>query len=109
MRGLDYYNGTCFELKIGDLTDEINPKMAKISTEVLGSSQNTLLAGGRYDYLANQFGYSKGESLPAVGWAMGLSRVMMVTQYMEECKLLRIAERKPLVIGLISFVSKSET
>jgi histidyl-tRNA synthetase len=29
--------------------------------EIFGHSQNTLLAGGRYDYLASQFGFIKGE------------------------------------------------
>ena len=43
VRGLDYYNGTCFEIKTG-LTE---------SEGILGKSQNTLIAGGRYDYLAS--------------------------------------------------------
>jgi len=42
VRGLDYYNGTCFEVKIHSSEQK-----------VLGPSQNTLLAGGRYDYLAS--------------------------------------------------------
>jgi histidyl-tRNA synthetase len=39
VRGLDYYNGTSFEVKASN-------------TGSLGPSQSTLLAGGRYDYLA---------------------------------------------------------
>lgn len=39
VRGLDYYSGTAFEVKAAD-------------SGSLGPSQSTLLAGGRYDYLA---------------------------------------------------------
>ena len=44
-RGLDYYEHTCFEFKIND--------------KRLGRSQNTVLAGGRYDSLAQYLGYSR--------------------------------------------------
>jgi len=54
VRGLDYYSGTCFEVKMGQ------------------GSQNTLLAGGRYDQLARSFGSAA--PVPAVGWALGLDR-----------------------------------
>ena len=47
VRGLDYYNGTCFEIKMANAGD---PNGAG---SVLGPSQNTVLAGGRYDYLAS--------------------------------------------------------
>ena len=40
---------------------------------------------------------------------MGVSRIMMVTQYMEESRLLKLAERKPLVLGIVAHISKSET
>lgn len=57
VRGLDYYTGTVFELK------------------VLGSDlaqQNTICAGGRYDTLVEQFG---GPSTKAFGWAFGIERL----------------------------------
>jgi histidyl-tRNA synthetase len=56
VRGLDYYNLTVFEFV----------------TNRLGA-QGTICAGGRYDYLAEQLG---GKPLAAVGWAMGIERVL---------------------------------
>jgi histidyl-tRNA synthetase len=56
VRGMDYYNLTVFEFV----------------TNRLGS-QGTICAGGRYDYLAEQLG---GKPMPAVGWAMGVERVL---------------------------------
>jgi len=60
VRGLDYYNRTVFE----------------IITEDLGS-QGALLGGGRYDSLMKQMG---GPDTPAVGFAMGLERILMLLQ-----------------------------
>ena len=56
VRGLDYYNLTVFEF----VTDRLG-------------SQGTICAGGRYDYLIGQMG---GKPAPAVGWAMGVERVL---------------------------------
>ncbi|NMM07049.1 histidine--tRNA ligase [Polaromonas sp.] len=56
VRGLDYYNLTVFEFV----------------TERLGA-QGTICAGGRYDYLIEQMG---GKAAPAVGWALGVERVL---------------------------------
>ena len=56
VRGMDYYNLTVFEF----------------ITEHLGS-QGTICGGGRYDYLIEQIG---GKSAPAVGWALGVERVL---------------------------------
>lgn len=56
VRGLDYYNLTVFEFV----------------TEQLGA-QGTICGGGRYDYLIEQIG---GKQAPAVGWAMGVERVL---------------------------------
>jgi len=56
VRGLDYYNLTVFEF----VTDRLG-------------SQGTVCAGGRYDDLIAQIG---GKSAPAVGWAMGVERVL---------------------------------
>ncbi|GAA4355818.1 histidine--tRNA ligase [Variovorax defluvii] len=56
VRGLDYYNLSVFEF----VTDRLG-------------SQGTVCAGGRYDGLFEQLG---GKPAPAVGWAMGLERVL---------------------------------
>lgn len=56
VRGLDYYTRTVFEFQ----------------DPVLGG-QNALAAGGRYDRLVEEMG---GESVPAVGFSVGLERVM---------------------------------
>lgn len=58
VRGLDYYNRTVFEWV----------------TESLGS-QGTVLAGGRYDSLVGQLG---GKDTPAVGFAMGMERLVLL-------------------------------
>ena len=56
VRGLDYYNLTVFEF----VTDRLG-------------AQGTVCAGGRYDDLIVQIG---GKPAPAVGWAMGVERVL---------------------------------
>jgi histidyl-tRNA synthetase len=60
VRGLDYYSHTAFEFV----------------TDALGA-QGTVLAGGRYDGLAQQIG---GRQLPGIGWAAGVERLMMLTE-----------------------------
>jgi len=60
VRGLDYYNRTVFEWV----------------TTSLGS-QGTVLAGGRYDGLVEQLG---GKPTPAVGFAMGIERLVLLLQ-----------------------------
>ena len=60
VRGLDYYNGMVFEW----------------TTDVLGS-QGTVCAGGRYDNLSAQLG---GTKTPAVGFAMGLERLLLMLE-----------------------------
>ncbi len=56
VRGLDYYSHTVFEF----VTDELG-------------AQGTLCGGGRYDGLFELLG---GKPTPAVGWGMGLERVL---------------------------------
>ena len=56
VRGLDYYNRSVFEW---------------VTTEL--GAQGTVCAGGRYDGLVEQIG---GKSTPAVGFAMGMERLM---------------------------------
>ena len=60
VRGLDYYNRTVFEWV----------------TTALGA-QGTVCAGGRYDGLVEQLG---GKSTPAVGFAMGMERLVLLLQ-----------------------------
>ncbi|ENM3853464.1 histidine--tRNA ligase [Vibrio cholerae] len=60
VRGLDYYNRTVFEW----------------ITESLGS-QGTVCGGGRYDGLVEQLG---GKPTPAVGFAMGLERLVLMME-----------------------------
>ena len=57
VRGLDYYSHCVFEFKTED--------------KGLGQ-QSTVLAGGRYDKLAEQLGANP---TPAVGWALGIERL----------------------------------
>nr|YP_009393614.1 Histidine-tRNA ligase [Bostrychia simpliciuscula]ARW62176.1 Histidine-tRNA ligase [Bostrychia simpliciuscula] len=60
VRGLDYYNYTAFEIKEQSL-----------------GSQNTICGGGRYDQLIQQLG---GPKTPSVGWAIGIERLVIITQ-----------------------------
>ncbi|MCQ8849440.1 histidine--tRNA ligase [Alteromonas stellipolaris] len=64
VRGLDYYNRTVFEWV----------------TESLGS-QGTVCAGGRYDGLVEQLG---GKATPAVGFAMGMERLVLLLTTLSE-------------------------
>jgi histidyl-tRNA synthetase len=63
VRGLDYYNRTVFEW----VTDSLG-------------AQGTVCAGGRYDGLVEQLG---GKGTPAVGFAMGLERLVLLLQELE--------------------------
>ncbi len=63
VRGLDYYNRTVFEW----------------ITESLGA-QGTVCGGGRYDGLVEQLG---GKPTPAVGFAMGLERLVLMLDTLE--------------------------
>ncbi|MCM1441527.1 MAG: histidine--tRNA ligase, partial [Roseburia sp.] len=58
VRGLDYYSRTVFEF-----------------TSSAAGAQGTVLGGGRYDTLLEQMGE---KSVPAVGFAAGLERLLMV-------------------------------
>ena len=63
VRGLDYYNRTVFEW----VTDSLG-------------AQGTVCAGGRYDGLVEQLG---GKSTPAVGFAMGMERLVLLLTTLE--------------------------
>lgn len=60
VRGLDYYSHCVFEVK---------------SNSTLLGTQSTVLAGGRYDNLVETLG---GPSTPAVGWAIGMERLVLI-------------------------------
>lgn len=64
VRGMDYYNLTVFEF----VTDQLG-------------SQGTICGGGRYDYLIEQIG---GKPAPAVGWALGVERVLELLKEQEQ-------------------------
>ena len=60
VRGLDYYGHTAFE----------------ITSDQLGA-QATVCGGGRYDGLVEQLG---GSATPAIGWALGMERLLLVLE-----------------------------
>jgi histidyl-tRNA synthetase len=63
VRGLDYYTRTVFEFTAGSL-----------------GAQNAVCGGGRYDDLVAQLG---GPPTPAVGFALGIERLLMVLEAQE--------------------------
>jgi histidyl-tRNA synthetase len=64
VRGLDYYCKTVFEW----VTDKLG-------------AQGTVCGGGRYDGMVEQLG---GKPTPAVGWAMGVERMILLLQEMQQ-------------------------
>ena len=66
VRGLDYYCKTVFEW----VTDELG-------------AQGTICAGGRYDGLVEQLG---GKSTAAVGFALGMERILSLLEAQQEQK-----------------------
>ncbi|MBQ7266615.1 MAG: histidine--tRNA ligase [Firmicutes bacterium] len=63
VRGLDYYTRTVFEFVSEDI-----------------GAQGTVCGGGRYDNLVKECG---GQDTPAVGFAMGLERIMLLLEQQE--------------------------
>lgn len=63
VRGLDYYTHTAFEFELDGL-----------------GSQATVCGGGRYDRLVAELG---GPETPAVGWAIGMERLILLLQKAE--------------------------
>jgi histidyl-tRNA synthetase len=63
VRGLDYYTHTVFEIQSSDL-----------------GAQATVGGGGRYDGLVTELG---GPDTPAVGWAIGLERLIILLQQLQ--------------------------
>lgn len=64
VRGLDYYTHLAFEM----VSDHLG-------------AQATVCGGGRYDGLVQELG---GPATPAVGWAMGLERLVLLLQQLEQ-------------------------
>jgi len=69
VRGLDYYGKTVFEWVTDDL-----------------GSQGTICAGGRYDGLIEQLG---GKANHAIGFAMGMERLLLLIEQLEDVPLQR--------------------
>lgn len=67
VRGLDYYTHTAFEIQSDDL-----------------GAQATVCGGGRYDGLVALLG---GPDTPAVGWAIGLERLILLLQQLQNPSL----------------------
>lgn len=63
VRGLDYYSHTAFEIQSDDL-----------------GAQATVCGGGRYDGLVSELG---GPETPAVGWAIGMERLILLLQQLQ--------------------------
>ncbi|WP_017719258.1 histidine--tRNA ligase [Kamptonema formosum] len=64
VRGLDYYTHTAFEIQSEDL-----------------GAQATVCGGGRYDGLVEELG---GPATPAVGWAIGMERLIILLQQLQK-------------------------
>ncbi len=75
VRGLDYYNKTVFEW----------------TTTLLGS-QGTVCAGGRYDGLVGQLKGKPDQTVPAVGFAMGMERLLLLLEQVEDLTPVRDCE-----------------
>ncbi|AOW98298.1 histidine--tRNA ligase [Moorena producens PAL-8-15-08-1] len=70
VRGLDYYTHTAFEIISDDL-----------------GAQATVCGGGRYDGLVDELG---GNQTPAVGWAIGLERLVILLQQLQASQTLAL-------------------
>ena len=77
VRGFDYYTGTVFEITHSGL-----------------GAQDALCGGGRYDNLIEDLG---GPALGAVGWAMGVERILMALEATEQTE-----EPEPLDLYIVT-------
>jgi histidyl-tRNA synthetase len=71
VRGLEYYTGTVFEV---DLTFSTETKDGAPKFGSVGG-------GGRYDGLVGRF---RGESIPATGFSIGVSRLLAALEYLRK-------------------------
>ena len=65
VRGLDYYTRTVFEFWPEEKNEEGQPPSTNLA----------IISGGRYDKLVGLLG---GQETPAVGWAMGIERAILL-------------------------------
>jgi histidyl-tRNA synthetase len=83
----DHFAGLCDRLQALDISYEINPRLVRgldyysrtvfeWVTDALGA-QDAVCSGGRYDGLISQLG---GEATPAIGFAMGVERVVALLE-----------------------------
>ena len=79
VRGLDYYSHTAFE----------------ITSDQLGA-QATVCGGGRYDGLIAQLG---GAPTPAIGWALGMERLLLVLEAAAQADPQGVAARPDCVVS----------
>jgi len=92
VRGLDYYTDTTFEFLYTSSpsspssspasSPSVSPTATPTATATTVSSASstaplTVLAGGRYDDLFSTLG---GPATPAIGWALGLDRLLLTLQ-----------------------------
>ena len=87
VRGMDYYNLTVFEW----VTDRLG-------------SQGTVCGGGRYDTLVEQLG---GKPAPAVGWGMGIERVLALLEESQVAVPVRAPDAYLVVPEAAAFVKAS--
>ena len=85
VRGLDYYTKTVFE----------------VTTEMANSTL-TVCGGGRYDGLVEELG---GPAIPAVGFGLGMERVIMLLEQLEQEELL-LKEQKEAPEVFVAFLGK---
>ena len=74
VRGLDYYTRTVFEI---------------VDASGALGAQDTLCGGGRYDALFTELG--SGAPVPAIGFAMGIERLLLSAPKAEETAPFRVA------------------
>lgn len=83
VRGLDYYTKTVFEI----ITDTPNGEL-------------TVCGGGRYDGLVEEIG---GPAIPAVGFGMGIERVLMLLDQLgDECNVQMEDERPDVFVACLN-------
>lgn len=81
-RGLSYYTGAIFEVVLtsGDFQNRCRQRRRSNHKEVVltsGDFQGSIAGGGRYDGLIGMFGK---EQIPAVGFSIGLERILFVME-----------------------------
>jgi len=98
VRGLDYYAHTCFEFRI-DLP-AVAQRMEQLPPQQRGAvpAQATVLAGGRYDGLFKTLG---GPVVPAVGWAAGDDRLLLLTDLVHPRERQGVQLPAPKPVGVV--------